>query len=421
MKWNENSCTMPPKIRKLGGGNERRVGEVAQVSETLSAIPVNFANLYKDDLVLVKRTDSSWTYAVVKETENGPNASVVVIVNSRGAFKKISQHRCAKYLRKVMDEDDSQTVPDKLSTGSISSSHSSTRTCDEVSIDNSVFMRTILEVIEMSYSHHTDHGSSGNMPHHGDSMQRLVGELGHLYSEEKDKSKCGNCSLIGSTDDSCRKRLGEHCSEPRVKQSQLPNSSLLKPSTQKLHSLQEKERLQRHVTFNIHQDRELESNRLNDALPAMDKLPTVNETPGIAAQSEPVKPQRRRSWSMEVKGMAEGMLQIPRKKMEDLDMGEMSPLCNYRHKLWSNNNRVFDVEKLPIFVRRHEKNSEETIEYDENVSLSKKKLNELKMGDVIPKVHGQAGFESFQHALRSIHRRSSVFLPPVSGGGVTLH
>jgi hypothetical protein len=57
----------------------------------------------------------------------------------------------------------------------------------------------------------------------------------------------------------------------------------------------------------------------------------------------------------------------------------------------------------------------------ESSSVPRKKLNQLNMGETVPQSHGQAGFESFQHALQSIHKRSSVFLPPVSGGGVTLH
>jgi len=54
-------------------------------------------------------------------------------------------------------------------------------------------------------------------------------------------------------------------------------------------------------------------------------------------------------------------------------------------------------------------------------SIPKKKLRELDMGKTIPKHHGRVRQESFHSALKSIHRRSSVMMPPRSSVAINLN
>ena len=93
----------------------------------------------------------------------------------------------------------------------------------------------------------------------------------------------------------------------------------------------------------------------------------------------------------------------------------MSPQCQVHHASRSIGSRLSEIPPLPFG------NLEEIIHGHEKETTQKKKFNELDMGDAIPQSHGKAGYESFKHALLSIHKRSSVFLPLEPGDGITLH
>lgn len=90
----------------------RFIGQVAKPSDVAADFPIDLRCLRKGDPVWVKRTDRSWTYALVKKRENGQNASVVVMVSSEGATKAFSTKRCPMFLRKVMDDDASENGVD---------------------------------------------------------------------------------------------------------------------------------------------------------------------------------------------------------------------------------------------------------------------------------------------------------------------
>jgi hypothetical protein len=400
---------------------EHFVGEVAQLSVVNKAILLNFAGLHKDDLVLVKRSDMSWTYALIKEKENGPNASVIVTVNSHGAFKKMSVHQCAKFLRKVVvDHHDDY----RIESGSISTSlSSSTKTSNDVS--------TVPGAKELYYSHHEKYEAVRSTRNQGDLMPRLIGKLNDRCLQENDKPKCS-------------KRPTVDIPSPSFPQIVPPSPTIsLKSSIMKhrsLHDSNQNQPSQRHVTFNVNQGGDQKSFRLNHAPSAkVDKEITLhsdssewsritrnNKNSEQGDQSSVANPQlrRQRSWSMEVQGMAEGILKIPKTKLEDLNMGEILPQNrrqldgrrnSFPHAPTSNHTRSSKRSSVSLLLQ-HDKCFNV-----ESSSVPRKKLNQLNMGETVPQSHGQAGFESFQHALQSIHKRSSVFLPPVSGGGVTLH
>ena len=359
------------------------VGEVAQLSDIILDIP-EFACLNKGDPVWVKRTDKSWTNAVVKERVKGPNASVVVMVSGEGATKKFSMNRCAMFLRKVANDDASQNEVDKSATNTVSSSHSSSVTSMEDS------MRTFLDSVDQYFLHHQDEIFNRSMQHHAESMHRLVDAYyshhneggGNMHDRILPMSKSS-----GRMDNCCPKRIDSKDPCPK-----------------------------RHVTFKLHHDQSLKSSRLNnDKSVSEDK--TCQQTASSSSRnvSKPPSVTRRGSWSMEINKMAEGLLKIPTKKMEDLKLSEMSPQCQVNSTSRSSGSHLSEVPPLPFG------NLEEIIRVHEKETTQKKKFSELEMGDAIYQSHGKAGHESFKHALLSIHKRSSVFLPSESGGGITLH
>lgn len=123
--------------------------------------------------------------------------------------------------------------------------------------------------------------------------------------------------------------------------------------------------------------------------------------------------------------MSEGLRKIPKKRLDDLGLGDIisrrqgnTKVLSFHH-LKKSNHRPFSEIPPPPFGR--DIISEKTVHLDESVSIPRKKLHELIVGGALPPNHGDAGYESFQRALKSIHKRSSVFLPPVSDGGVILH
>lgn len=373
------------------------IGEVAQLSEIdADILPIDIARLHKYDPVWVKRSDKSWTYAIVKEKEVGPNAFIVVIVSNEGATKKLSMNKCAKFLRKVADDDDdaaSTKKHDKSNLNTISSTHSST----EEFMDDS--MRTLLDSIELYVLQHRD-----VINHDAESIHRFVGALFSQHKDDDDIMRNDVLpvpNLVGSIDELCPKRTD---STDKCRSSKPPLS---------------KQQQERRVTFKLDPDQTLNSVRSNKGPAARDKdtlQATKTRSPtGII----PERPPRRGSWSTEIKSMAEGILKIPKKKMDDLHLSEISPRCQCHQTPRSINSLLSKIPPPPF--GRQENAPKKTIHLDETVSIPRKKLHELITGEVMPQNHENAGFESFQHALKSIHRRSSVFMPPESGGGVVLH
>jgi hypothetical protein len=369
----------------------------------------------------------SWTYALIKEKENGPKPYVVVTVNSHGAFKKMSMHQCAKFLRKVVvdQHDDSRTESSSISI----SLSSSTKTSNDVSVvESSVSVGTVPGAKELYYSHDEKYEPVMSMRNQGDLMPRLIGELNDRCLQENEKPKCS-------------KRPTVDIPSPSFPQIVPPSPTIsLMSSIMKHRSFHDsKQQSQRHVTFNVHQSGDLKSFRSNQVpLAKVDReitqQPNSSERSRIPRnhnkntekvdQSSAAKPQlhRQRSWSMEVQGMAEGILKIPKTRLEDLNMGELLPQSrrkldgrrnSFPHAPTSNRTRSSERSSVSLLLQ-HDKCFNV-----ESSSVPRKKLNELNMGETVPQ--SPAGFESFQHALQSIHKRSSVFLPPVSGGGVTLH
>jgi hypothetical protein len=413
------------KHKSVIGSNVRQVeyflGEVAQPSHVSDIPLIDIACLHIGDPVWVKRTDKSWTYAIVKDVETGPNASVVVTVSKQGGFKKLSMIQCAKFLRRVVNNNGGSLKPrDKLRTDA-NLGHSSTKLSDEVSVDNSASMQTVLDAMESYYSHRNEYAR--NMRLRVNFVQRLIGELDDIRSHDNIKTDCDGlqtCGLAG---------VEEHGSVSSVDACRWMESSLPKDSILR----------QRHVTFKLHQDENPNySFRVNNYPTAKREetvkqktnliSPTHNEIQGRKGKLRSGIPQlqRQTSWSMEIRKMAEGILNMPQKKLDDHDMGEILPQScmatgddSFHHAPKSIDRRSTSPPPL-----QHEEylTKETTRQYaTKSRSIQKKNISELNMGDVVPQTHGQAGFESFQHALRSIHKRSSVFLPPVSGGGVTLH
>lgn len=424
---------MMSKHKSVIGNDVRRgeyfLGEVAQPSDVADIPLIDIARLHIGDPVWVKRTDKSWTYAIVKEVETGPNASVVVTVSKQGEFKKLSMNQCAKFLRRVVNNNGgSLKARDKLRTDA-NLGHSSTKLSDEVSVDNSASMQTVLDAMESYYSHRNEY--AGNMRLRVNFVQRLIGELDDIRSLDNIKTDCDGlqtCGLAG---------VEEHGSVSSVDACRWTDSSLPKDSSLRCGS-RANEQSQRHVTFKLHQDGNPNSFRVNDDPTAKREetvkqktnliSPTHNEIQGRKGKLRSGIPQlqRQTSWSMEIRKMAEGILNMPQKKLDDHDMGEILPQScmatgddSFHHAPKSIDRRSTSPPPL-----QHEEylTKETTRQYaTKSRSIQKKNISELNMGDVVPQTHGQAGFESFQHALRSIHKRSSVFLPPVSGGGVTLH
>lgn len=382
------STTKPP----TNGDHLRQcrhfIGQVAKPSEVAADFLIDIRCLRKGDPVWVKRTDRSWTYAVVKKRENGQNASVVVMVSSEGATKAFSIKRCPMFLRKVMDDDASENGVDGSMSDTISSSHS----CSEISMDDSV--RTFLDSVELfcSHNHHHDDIFNRSMQHHIESMHRLV-DLSFAHHDQGG----GNLETTRLPTFSCPTRTTSKNACPSLAPSSLPSSTPRHWFTR--HTCQSTF----HKTFKHH-----------DHSPA---------DQGTRIQPPPVA--RRPSWSMEIKKMSEGLRKIPKKRLDDLGLGDMlsrrhgnTEVLSFHHVPKASHGLFSEIPPLPF---GKENIKEETIHLDEKLSIPRKKLHDLIIGEAVPPNHGNAGFESFQHALTSIHRRSSVFLPPVSGGGVTMH
>lgn len=427
---------MMSKNKSKIGSNVRRgeyvLGEVAQPSDVADIPLIDIARLHVGDPVWVKRTDKSWTYAIVKEVETGPNASVVITVSKQGEFKKLSMNQCVKFLRRVVNNNDgSLKALGKLGTDA-NLRHSSTKLSDEVSVDNSTSMLTVLDALESYHSHHNEY--AGNMRLRVDFVQRLIGDLDDIRSQDKIKTDCEGsqfCGLAG-VEDHRSVSSGGACRR-------WPESSLSKDTILQCGSSRANKRPQRHVTFKLHQDGNPNPFRVSDDRTSKRNAETVKQRnnlidstgneilgrKGILRSGLP-QLQRQSSWSMEIRKMAEGILNIPKKKLDDLDMGEILPQSgremggdSFHHEPKS----IYRRSTSPPPLQHEEHLTKETTHQNapKSRSIQKKNISELNMGEVVPQTHGQVGFESFQHALRSIHKRSSVFLPPVSGGGVTLH
>jgi len=340
--------------------------------------------------VWVKRSDKSWTYAIVKELESGSHDSIHVMV-SQGATKTLSMNQCARFLRKVADdEDDILTVEvDELIADTTPNTYP---TMEE--LDDSI--RTFLDSVELYISQHRDDIDGMSMQQQAESMQRLVDDFCSQYFDDKHSPMT---KLARPVDDSCPRRTDSKdiCRSP-------------KPSISK--------QQERRVTFNLNQDQSPNSFVLNKDTDARDDdtPQQTNKSPRSRHELPPPPKTRRYSWSMEINQMAECLLKLPNKK---LDLCEMSPRWHGDMKDHHSRESFYSrLSKIPPPPYGHPKSSniEKVVNLDENVSITKKKLNEINQGE-----GWKAGFESFQHALKSIHRRSSLFLPPVSGGGVTLH
>lgn len=356
------------------------LGEVAQLSEIQEAILVNADSLQKDDPVWVKRSDKSWTYAIVKDRENGPISSIVVVVHSQGDTKKLTLNQSAKYLRKVANNDndddskldnDDDLELDKLMTFSNNGSYTSCKTSDEVSVEYSASMRTVLFAKEMYHYNNNDCDAGQHIRRHEDFAQtRSRG----LQSKGPNGGKIQDRSLLDAINCCCRKRGGEYCTKSLVNTSKWPESSSLKPSIQKHQSLHDIDQSKRHVSF-----------RLND---------------------EP-KPQQQRSWVVYVEKIADGLLKIPAKKLNDLDMEEILPQArktidadSFHHPTETKN---FQSSKLSSSLLEQDKCTTEGKPQCESSTILRQKMSKVSMRDNMSQSKGQARFDSFHHALQSIH------------------
>jgi hypothetical protein len=377
----------PPKIRGYEHQGRRFIGDVAQPSEIDEDIQMtDIGSLRKGEPVWVKRSDKSWTYAIVEEREIGPHASIVITVSNHGAFKKLSMHQCAKFLRKVQD---GGNEIDTSNTDTIPSTSSDTE------LDDSV--RTFLDSLEVYFSQRQGDLYNQSRNHHAASLQRLVELICSHHDDKMQNSRLPMPNVEGfmpSISHNSIERHGGDANQPK-----------------------------RHVTFKLHDDHSLNSIPSANETVARDK-----NTAQRAKQSptrRPMQPPpvaRRSSWSTEIKRL----LNIPNEKLNDPSLGGKLPrkhidkeIHSYDHAPKTIHSLLSEVPPPPYGSRKNV--SEDISLQDDKLSIPKKRLQDLDMGAVIPPKHGNARFESFQHALVSIHRRSSVFLPSEPGSGVTLH
>jgi hypothetical protein len=386
-----NSFTTLPS--KFGDQRRRSLGEVAQPSEIAVLQLIDIARLRKGDPVWVKRSDKSWTYAIVKELEIGSHDSIHVMV-SQGATKTLSMNQCARFLRKVADdEDDILTV--EVDESIADTTPNTDSTMEE--LDDSI--RTFLDSVELYILQHRDDINGMSMQQQAESMHRFVDDFCSQYFEDEHSPMT---KLARPVEYSCPRRT---------------DSKDIRRSPKPSISKQQKRR----VMFNLNQDQSPNSFVLNKESDTRDSG-TTQQT-NMSPKRRPELPQPialRDSWSMEMNQLAECLLNLPNKK---LDLCQMSP--RWHGNMKDHHSREFLYSRLsvippPPYGHPERSNTEKVVYLDKKLSITKKKLNEVNQGEGIPLSHGISGFESFQHALKSIQRRSSVYLPP-SGGGVTLH
>lgn len=393
----------PPKIRGYEHQGRRFIGDVARPSEIDKDIRMtDIGNLCKGEPVWIKRSDKSWTYAIVEEREIGPNASIVITVSNQGAFKKLSLHQCAKLLRKVQDGDNEI---DTSNTDTIPSTSSDTE------LDNSV--RTFLDSLEDYFLQRQGDLYNRSTHHDEASIQRLVELICSHHDDKMKNSRLPMPRVEGFVNSTTRINPKDACLSPKP--------SISHNSTERHGS--DANQPKRHVTFKLHDDHSLNSIPLANETVARDKNTAQKAKQSPTRRPKPPPVARRSSWSTEIKRL----LNIPNEKLNDPSLGGKLPrkhidkeIHSYDHAPKTIHSLLSEVPPPPSYGSR--KNVSEDISLqDDKLSIPKKRLQDLDMGAVIPPKHGNARFESFQHALVSIHRRSSVFLPSEPGSEVTLH
>jgi len=77
-------------------GDKSRKEDMASLSreETIAAV----SNLHVNDCAWIRRSDGTWSYAIVKARSDGDDVSIAFQVNPRGSTKQISIKQCAGHI-----------------------------------------------------------------------------------------------------------------------------------------------------------------------------------------------------------------------------------------------------------------------------------------------------------------------------------
>mmetsp|Transcript_22691 Transcript_22691/g.47802 ORF Transcript_22691/g.47802 Transcript_22691/m.47802 type:complete len:640 (+) Transcript_22691:204-2123(+) len=454
----------PPLKRQLSIGQIAQPHQIDEPSGQADVL-IKIARLREGDGAWVKRTGDVWTYAILKSRKNGQDASLTFTVNSRGSKKKFCVTQWAKFVRLVAEDDDvdaelereeeeidiivsdgqlsesspideflttkegRQDVPGLVksmeslasepftpgSDDTMSKDSSSSQESDEGrgiperrrNLSKNLSMYTLASLISPP-SHDsicsTDSSSSKKERKDHEGAEVLKVEEGSMYALA--------CIDAPDTNDPAPKKISsssksneDHRGAIVLRDDKATNTLALRenspPPILKYEPTPEEDKQHgRRVSFDLPEEDEGRTSVRSSMSSESSPVDYDADGEGVSVRGAPRGAGKVRKPIHRSSSMPEDTKHtIPKQKRRPP-----------RRASWSE-----DADQIKEEIKSH------NLKRPETKKEHKKRLSELDMGQTIPKNHGQIHHESFYSALKSIHRRSSVMMPPTSSVAVNLN
>jgi hypothetical protein len=95
---------VPERLQSFSVGDKGRDDDMIIDSKRATAAAVSLLRV--SDAAFVRRSDGTWTYAVVKERTEGADASIKFKVNARGSTKSFPMSQWGTYIRRIKRQND---------------------------------------------------------------------------------------------------------------------------------------------------------------------------------------------------------------------------------------------------------------------------------------------------------------------------